>query len=198
MDIKERKLEILTAAGALLSERGIGGLTTKNLAMKVGFAESALYRHYSSKEEIIAALLQYLHGVISERLAAVNASQSEQAGERLRLLFKSQLEFLCDNPHFLTAVFSEGMLAYSPSVNAGILQLISLMRDTIGGIVADGQRDGVFTNDVPAAELTHILLGSFRLLMLRWHISGLSFDVKAEGQKHIGYLISLISKNNAT
>lgn len=194
MDINERKLEILTAAGALLSERGIGGLTTKNLAMKVGFAESALYRHYSSKEEIIAALLQYLHGVFSKRLAVVTGTQGVLPAERLRLLFASHLEFLSVNPHFLAAVFSEGMLAYSPSVNEGILQLISLMRVTLGGIVVDGQRDGAFTDEVPSAELTHILLGSFRLLMLQWHISGLGFDVKAEGQKLINSLILLISK----
>ncbi|MCU0347692.1 MAG: TetR/AcrR family transcriptional regulator [Saprospiraceae bacterium] len=194
MEIKERKLEILTAAGALLSERGMGGLTTKNLAMKVGFAESALYRHYSSKEEVIAALLQYLHGIFSERLAVATETQGAPPAERLRMLFASQLEFLSDNPHFLTAVFSEGLLAYSPSVNEGTQRLISLMQDTLGGIVEDGQRDGAFTDEVAAAELTHILLGSFRLLMLRWHISGLGFDVKAEGQKLINSLILLISK----
>ena len=42
--IKTRQLEIITAAGGILSESGINGLTTKNLAAKMGFAESALYR----------------------------------------------------------------------------------------------------------------------------------------------------------
>ena len=46
VEIKTRQLEIITAAGEILSESGISGLTTKKLAAKMGFAESALYRHY--------------------------------------------------------------------------------------------------------------------------------------------------------
>ncbi|MBK8425128.1 MAG: TetR family transcriptional regulator [Lewinellaceae bacterium] len=50
MELKPRQLEILEAAGAILYEEGVGGLTTKSLAKRVGFTESALYRHYASKE----------------------------------------------------------------------------------------------------------------------------------------------------
>ena len=46
MEIKKRQLEIIEAAGEILTESGLAGLTTKNLAAKVGFGESALYRHF--------------------------------------------------------------------------------------------------------------------------------------------------------
>ncbi len=59
-EIKVRQLEIITAAGEILSESGINGLTTKNLAVKMGFAESALYRHFKSKEVIFITMHQYL------------------------------------------------------------------------------------------------------------------------------------------
>lgn len=49
MEIKVRQLEIIEAAGEILTESGLAGLTTKNLALKMGFAESALYRHFKSK-----------------------------------------------------------------------------------------------------------------------------------------------------
>ena len=52
MEIKERQIEIIEAAGEILTKSGFNALTTKNLAAKMGFSESALYRHYSSKEEI--------------------------------------------------------------------------------------------------------------------------------------------------
>ena len=198
MEIKERQLEILEAAGTLLNEQGISGLTTKNLAKRVGFAESALYRHYSSKEEIIAALLQYLHARIAERLPVIAAAVELPPTERLRRLFDSHLDFLSAHPHFLTAVFSEGMLKYSPAVNEGILQLMSVMRNAVGRIVNDGQKSGDFTSEIPAEELSHILIGSFRLLLLRWRISDFGFDVKNAGRQHIEYLILLILKKTTT
>ena len=196
MEIKERQLEILEAAGALLNEQGIGGLTTKNLAKKVGFSESALYRHYSSKEEIIAALLQYLHDRIKGRLPAIVATADVPPAERLRQLFGSHLDFLSAQPHFLMAVFSDGMLKYSPAVNEGIMQLMSVMRNAVGSIVDEGQKSGDFTGEIPAEELSHILIGSFRLLMLRWRISDFGFDVKIAGSQHVENLILLISKKN--
>lgn len=194
MEIKERQLAILEAAGALLNEQGIGGLTTKNLAKKVGFAESALYRHYGSKEEIIAALLNFLLENMSRRLPPIAASAELSPAERLRRLLGSQLEFLSEHPQFLTAVLSAGMHKYSPAVNEAIARLIKVMHENVGCIVAEGQASGAFTAKIPAADLTHTVIGSFRLLLLKWRISDLGFNLKIEGQRQVESLISLISK----
>ena len=44
--ISERQKEIIDAAGRILTESGIGGLTTKKLALEMGFSEAAIYRHF--------------------------------------------------------------------------------------------------------------------------------------------------------
>lgn len=193
MEIKDRQLEILEAAATILNEQGISGLTTKNLANKVGFTEAALYRHYSSKEEIIAALLHYLHELMQQRLMPIISQTEMPATERLRQFFGSQLDFFSAQPHFLTAVFSEGMLQYSPSVTAGILKLMSFMQTQIGEIISEGQKKGIIIQSTPPQELTHIFLGSFRLLMLKWRISDFEFEIKSRGQVLINHLISIIS-----
>ena len=45
-NITDRQIEIIEASGKILMEKGILGLTTKNLAQKMNFSESALYRHF--------------------------------------------------------------------------------------------------------------------------------------------------------
>lgn len=47
------------------------GLTIKNLAQAMQFSESAIYRHFTSKEEIIVALLAYLAEDMDTRLKRV-------------------------------------------------------------------------------------------------------------------------------
>lgn len=194
MELKPRQLEILEAAGTILNEEGIGGLTTKNLAKRVGFTESALYRHYSSKEEILTALLQYLYGNMEERLLPIAAMTEVAPNDRLRRLFGSQLEYLEEHPYFLVAIFSDGLLKYSPAIKERILQIMFIMRSVVLRVIQDGQKSNVFVDHIPAEELTHILLGSFRLLMLQWRIDDFKFDVKAAENQHIENLISLISK----
>ena len=73
--ISDRQLEIIEAAGKILTAAGISGLTIKNLAKEMKFSESAIYRHFTSKEEIIIALLEYLAQSMDERYT--NAISSE-------------------------------------------------------------------------------------------------------------------------
>lgn len=194
MEIKPRQLEILEAAGTILNEDGIGGLTTKNLAKRVGFTESALYRHYSSKEEILAALLQYLYASMEERLLPIAAMTGVAPEARLRRLFGSQLEYLVEHPYFLIAIFSDGLLKYSPAIKERTLKIMSIMRSAVLRIIQDGQKSNVFVDHIPAEELTHILMGSFRLLMLQWRIEDFKSDMETDENQHVENLISLISK----
>ena len=193
MELKPRQLEILEAAGAILYKEGVGGLTTKNLAKRVGFTESALYRHYASKEDILAALLKHLHASMEERLPPITALTEFAPSERLRRLFGSQLEYFTEHPHFLVAIFSDGLLTYSPAIKEGMLQIMFLMRSAVLRIIEDGQQNKDFITRISAEELTHVLMGSFRLLMLQWRLEDFKFDIKATENQHIENLISLIS-----
>ena len=66
--ISVRQLEIIDAAGRILTASGVSGLTIKNLANEMKFSEGAIYRHFTSKEEIIIALLDYLSNDSGELL----------------------------------------------------------------------------------------------------------------------------------
>ena len=46
-DLSTRQLEIIEVSGKILMQKGILGLTTKNLAQEMKFSESALYRHFN-------------------------------------------------------------------------------------------------------------------------------------------------------
>ena len=69
--ISNRQLEIIAAAGKILTASGVSGLTIKNLAKEMKFSESAIYRHFASKEEIIIAMLEYLAQNIDERYSCL-------------------------------------------------------------------------------------------------------------------------------
>ena len=68
MEMRLRQLEIIEAAGEILTQAGLAGLTTKKLAARIGFSESALYRHFKGKEEIVITMLKYLAREMDERI----------------------------------------------------------------------------------------------------------------------------------
>ena len=67
-DISVRQQEIIEASGKILMDKGIKGLTTKNLALEMNFSESAIYRHFSNKEDIIILLFKALAANIELRM----------------------------------------------------------------------------------------------------------------------------------
>jgi AcrR family transcriptional regulator len=191
MKLKDRQIEIIRAAGEILTESGVPGLTTKKIAARMGFAESALYRHFKGKEEIILTMLLYLADDMERRLKDALHS-SPDAEVQLKELFKSQFEFFGNNPHFLVAVFSDGLLEESESVHSAILKIMAAKRKILMQVIALGQKQQVFTKKLTAEELAHIIMGSFRLHMLQWRMTNMAFDVSARGNKMLTGILSLI------
>ena len=85
----KRQQEIIESAGKLLMQKGVKGLTTKNLALEMNFSESALYRHFKNKEDIIVLLLDYLGSNIKERLNIISEKKLKESFKNLVLYFAS-------------------------------------------------------------------------------------------------------------
>lgn len=192
MEIKERQLEIIEVAGEILNESGIAGLTTKNLAAKMGFSESALYRHFKGKQEIVLTMLKYLAKNMDERLTN-SIKDIDSPDEKLKAVFNNQFEFFKKNPHFLVAIFSDGLLEESKAINEAILQIMATKRNHLLKIIQEGQKQKQFTDTLSADDLVHIIMGSFRLHMLQWRLSGYAFDLKLKGNKLMSNLLALIN-----
>lgn len=191
MEIKNRQLEIITAAGEILTESGVAGLTTKKLAAKMGFAESALYRHFKGKEEIIITMLQYLGSDMEARLKGC-LEETIDPDLQLKKVFNNQFDFFKKNPHFLVAIFSDGLMEESKAINDAIMQIIAIKRKYLLQIVKKGQAESIFINKLSVEDTVHIIMGSFRLHMLQWRMAGFSFDVKLKGNKLMTSILALI------
>jgi len=192
-EITERQFEIIEAAGKLLTEKGVGGLTIKNIALEMGFSESAVYRHFKSKEDIIIAMLDYLAESINIRFD--NICKSDIPPEKKIVeVFQSQLDFFEANPNFVVAVFSDGLFEESGKINDAIQKIMSANMINVIPVIALGQKMGKFNSAMKPEELMHIVMGSFRLQMYKWRISNMAFDIQKEGKKVINNLMKLITK----
>jgi len=191
MEISERQLEIIETAGKILSISGLSGLTTKNLAKEIGFSEAALYRHFPSKEDIILGLLDYLRTNMDERLEKVFIPHADPK-ENLVALFESQFSFFAKNPHYVVAVFSDGLMEESDKINQAILQLMQVKMKYLMPIVMQGQQKDMFSQAITTEEMVHIIMGSFRLQMYKWKISNFKFDINRQGRNMLEALLTLI------
>ncbi len=191
-EITDRQLEIIEASGKLLTEKGVSGLTIKNIAKEMEFSESAVYRHFKSKEDIIIAMLNYLAESMHIRLSKI-CGGNIPAEQKLIEVFQSQLDFFEANPNFVVAVFSDGLFEESEKINEAIQRIMGVNMKNVVPVIAEGQKTGEFIDTMKPEELMHIVMGSFRLQMYKWRVSNMKFDIQTEGKKVIFNLIKLIT-----
>ncbi|MBN8642699.1 MAG: TetR/AcrR family transcriptional regulator [Flavobacteriales bacterium] len=189
----KRQQEIIESAGKLLMEKGIKGLTTKNLAQEMNFSESALYRHFKNKEDIVLLLISFLSDNINSRFITILNSEIN-AEEKYLALFKSQFQFFKTNPHFIVIVLSDGLMDNSEDIKNSIKKLIETNFGAIKKVMIEGQESNVFNQEMEAENLVHFVMGSFRLQMLQWKLSNFSVDIEAQGMKTMTNLLTLLKK----
>ena len=187
MQISDKQQAIIEASGKILMENGVLGLTTKN------FSESALYRHFKNKEEIILLLIKYLSNNINERFENIlNADINPE--EKYIQLFKSQFEFFNKNPHFIVIVLSDGLMDNSVVIKNEVLKLIQTNATCYKKVIIQGQNSKIFNQEIGADDLVNFAMGTFRLQMLKWKLSNFSLDLETEGLKTMIKLLNLFKK----
>jgi len=194
MEITSRQLDIIEAAGKILTSSGVGGLTIKNLAKEMQFSESAIYRHFSSKEEIIVAMLNYLADSIDERLSKIQPSTDPE--ENLKAMFQEHFRFFNMHPYFVVAVFSDGLMEGSQRINKAILEIMNVKTKHLMPVIIEGQNKGVFTTEVTASELMHIIMGTFRLQMFKWHSADFKLEIISSGNAMVKAILKLIKNKS--
>ncbi|RBY84990.1 TetR/AcrR family transcriptional regulator [Blastococcus sp. TF02A-30] len=93
-----RREQILQAAARLFAERGARAVGVDDVGAAVGVTGPAIYRHFASKDAMLAEILVR----ISERLLAGGSERVAAAGadpaDQLRALIAFQVDFALDNP----------------------------------------------------------------------------------------------------
>ena len=94
--------EILSAARWVLLERGVEGMTLREVARRANYSPAALYNHFADKNALVAAVAMECIGTLTRYLEAVPAAV---APERLRGLGLAYVAFAAENPAEYAVIF---------------------------------------------------------------------------------------------
>ncbi|MCR4409489.1 MAG: TetR/AcrR family transcriptional regulator [Candidatus Saccharicenans sp.] len=131
---ESRKGDIITAALRIIDQRGVKGLTVSQLAQEVGFVESALYRHFKSKRDLISFILDNILQDAWNYLAEVE-EKTEDSLEALRQLIYLFLNFLEQFPGIFKIIYSDeiylGDRELQDKIDRVISEIISFLKKVI-------------------------------------------------------------------
>lgn len=136
--------EILDAARKVLADRGLDGVTVEHVAREAEFAVGSIYRHFSSKEQLIEELLLDLAEPVFEELESLGQRGlpfEARLDALVRLLHQRQME----TEPFLMALISAPGAFPSPSSAAGrqMHEIGLRYMAALDELLAQGQAEGV-------------------------------------------------------
>lgn len=189
----ERQQEIISTALDLINEKGIQGLTIKNLSKKLGITEPAIYRHFENKIQILVTLLDLLKkntsGIFDSEL-----NSDETALRRIERLFEKHFKSFAEMPSLASVVFSEEIFRNEERLISKISEVIEYNSQTLLTILKEGQQKNEIRSDVEAEHLVIFIMGALRLFVKKWQFAKFTFDLQQEGNKLIQSVKQLIKK----
>lgn len=189
----KRQQEIINIAIELMARKGVQELTIKNLSQKIGIVESAIYRHFKSKQDILLGILNIFKENKEDIFSAIEKAADSPLSQ-LRILFTKRFEYFSNNPAVASVIFSEDFFRNDKRLSQMVYDIMQINQSIIIDIVKKGQLAGEIRNDLQAKQLSFILSGALRLIVTQWRLSEFDFDLVAEGRNVWQTLEKMIKK----
>ncbi|WP_375451866.1 TetR/AcrR family transcriptional regulator [uncultured Devosia sp.] len=156
----ERKLAIALAARALIIEKGLEGLRTRDIAQRVGINIATLHYHVPSKEALIALVAASIRTDFqSQSLRRPRAGKS--ALQLLRMEFEDFREIVTDMPDLIIILTELVERARRDPVVAAIMgPIYNFWRRQFVEIFRRGVLEGAFRADLDPVAAALIVTGA--------------------------------------
>lgn len=192
-EITTRQQEIINASLELINETGIQSLTIKNLAAKVGFAESAVYRHYKNKVQILLAILNFFDNS-TEFFFTSQLDADRNALDKIENLFMKHFNKFSSTPSLVAVIFAEEIFRNEIELSEKVTEIMSKNTSKLKIIIEHGQAADELRTDIEASHLATIVMGSLRLFVKQWQMSEFAFSLPEKGREFIKSIKNLLVK----
>ena len=191
--LSDRQEQIIKEAIKIIDEKGIQGLTIKNLSKAIGISEPGIYRHFESKFHILVEILDEFKDNIQEFNQQLIRSNSSSL-QKIEKIYQTHFISFTENPAIISVIFAEEIFNNDKTLYKKINEILQANEKIILQIIEEGQNAGEIKSEVDKKQIAIILMGSLRLIVKKWKQNLYSFDLNSEGKKLFETIKILIIK----
>lgn len=155
----DRKHQILLALAEMLEEAPDNRITTARIAAAVGVSEAALYRHFPSKRNMYAALLEFAEDTIFGLIGHIPGGQPGALNECHRLLC-IYLEFCEKNPGITRLLTGRALTGESLRLHQQVEQLYQRLETQLKQYLREAEVREQLRTRLPVATAANLLMAT--------------------------------------
>jgi len=169
-DAAANRQHLIDAAWQVFAEHGLDA-SVEEIARVAGVGVGTLYRRFSTKDALVAALVQ---DVLDAMLAFADDAAKQPDGEGLERYLEAASAYQAEHSGCLPRLWNTDV--HSPSIYR--------LRTTVGGLLEDAKRHGRVRADLTSTDLTVIM----------WSIRGVIETTRAVApeawRRHLGIVLA--------
>ncbi len=166
----DKRERILEAAIRVFAQGGFYATRVSDIAKEAGVADGTIYLYFENKDDVLISIFQDRIGKLLEVLREV-AGRDEPVDERVRRIIELQLGLL-EGRRDLAEVITVNLRQSSKLLKQYGAPLFTEYLELIASVIAEGQRSGVFRQDVSSRVAARALWGGLDGLALTWALGG--------------------------
>lgn len=153
-----RQEQIKKAVLEIISDEGLHNITTRNLAKRIGFSEGAIFRHFATKRDIIAGIMNDVSEGLVGSLRNI-ALSPDKAEKKLSRYLNYNMTYLKKNRGITILLFSEAAHLGDKELKEKLSQILAEQKQLIIKIVKDGIAEGAWNKNINPEEFAGIYMG---------------------------------------
>ena len=180
-----RQAALVDAALRLAAQRSPADITTGDLAQAVGITQGAVFRHFSSKEAVWLAVLDWTADTLMSRLQAAADAELTKTDKlaplaALQAVFMAHVDFVVAHPGVPRVIFQELQHAQDTALKARVRGLMQQYRRLLMGVLERAHEQRLLAPGTDREAAAVLFVGSVQGLVMQSLISG---EVRAMAQQ---------------
>mgnify|MGYP002640546542 CR=1 FL=1 len=187
--LSDRQQQIVEDSIKLIDEKGIQGFTIKNLANSIGISEPGLYRHFSSKFDILYTILDSFRQLMTTNHSLFMES-TDDAMDKLHQLMNRILTVFTHSPALVSVIFAEEIFHNEHQLSKKVTDMKEINENLVISLYTQLQLESRVKESISAEMFCLMYLGSIRLMVKNWKQNSYNFNLLEKGETLFQALIS--------
>ncbi|PVZ41191.1 TetR/AcrR family transcriptional regulator [Pseudomonas sp. CC120222-01a] len=161
----DRRSEILSAAERLVRGRGYSGFSYADLSETIGIRKPSIHHHFSTKEELVLAVLEQYRLRYADQLALITKAHAN-ALDQIEAYGKLYLEGARQGLGCLCAALNAEREVVPAALNVGVNSFFGEHLEWLSRGLAEGQNRGDITRRLSATQGANLILATLEGALL--------------------------------
>lgn len=167
----ERRAATVESVVALAATSNPSEITTAAIATRMGLSQGALFKHFPTKDAILAAVMQWVAESLMTRVdTAVQSAATPLVA--LEALFLAHVDFVAKHPGVPRLVFGELQRTKRSAAGRMVQTLLRTYGERVAGILADAKARGELDPAIDPEAAAVLFIGTVQGLVMQSLLSG--------------------------